>query len=86
MATGKKNSKAGSAALRKVSKRLDLKVGDRIVFNDGREKVSLTVKTHNRAHYDTSAVDRSGVEAILFDSDFEKGHVFYAPARKTRKK
>jgi|GEM_PF-1160243 len=90
MATNKKNTSTRPEPLRKVSKRLDLKVGDRIVFNNGSEKMSLILTSHTETQSFTrradSAAGGKNSEVVLFDAAFESGRVFYAPARKTQKK
>lgn len=52
-----------------------VKPGDKVIFNDGREKMTVTIKKWNATQGDWDA-EAKGKKTFLGKSDFSKGHIF----------
>lgn len=53
----------------------EVKPGDKVVFNDGRERVTLTIVNFNQSEGDWD-VKKGRTETFLSERDFKNGHVF----------
>lgn len=55
----------------------EIKVGDVVSFNDGKEKLSgLKITKIDLPRRSIEVTWRKKVETVLFPTDFKKGHVF----------
>lgn len=74
-------SKKTTKPAKKATKRLsaeDVKVGDRVVFNDGKEKLTLTIVEITRLYGEIDEINckwRRTRDAMLISTDFDKGYV-----------
>ncbi|MDI9872164.1 hypothetical protein [Flectobacillus roseus] len=81
MAKTTKKAPAKTPKKAKVLSLDEVKVGDRVLFNNGKERLTLTITKIDKPTGEIEVKWRT-LEGLIFDDDFERGYVTAKPLAK----